>query len=241
MKEQKIVVVEDELLIRSGLVHLLRKLGYHVAAEAENGLEGLKLIRDIVPDLVITDVQMPQMDGLKMIEEVLSLGLTPKFVILSGFADFKYAQKALRLGAVEYLLKPISVQSLTEMLTRLCGEEEEEVVEETCYCDLVQQMVRTVEHNYGQRLGLDLFSEQFKMTPEHLSRLFAKETGKTFSDYLRQVRLEHAKQMLCTTNLKIYEIACRVGYPDAKYFSKIFKEYTGYSAKQYPSLAMQQK
>lgn len=71
------------------------------------------------------------------------------------------------------------------------------------------------------------------MTPEYLGNLFAKETGITFSNYLRQVRMEKAKELLTGTDMKIYEVACAVGYPDQKYFSKVFKEYVGVSAKQF--------
>ena len=70
-------------------------------------------------------------------------------------------------------------------------------------------------------------------SPEYLSNLFAKETGMTFSNYLKKVRIEKAKELILTTDMKIYEVACSVGYPDQKYFSKVFKEYTGVSAKQY--------
>jgi two-component system response regulator YesN len=90
-----------------------------------------------------------------------------------------------------------------------------------------------IEENFGMRLGLDTFAEKYRLTPEYISNLFAKETGMTFSNYLKRVRIEKAKELILQTDLKIYEVACSVGYPDQKYFSKVFKEYTGVSAKQF--------
>lgn len=94
-------------------------------------------------------------------------------------------------------------------------------------------MINVIEESYGMKLQLDVIAEKFHMTPEYLGNLFAKETGITFSNYLRQVRMEKAKELLTGTDMKIYEVACAVGYPDQKYFSKVFKEYVGVSAKQF--------
>ena len=234
----KILIVEDELRIRNGLIHLIPKISpsYQIVAEAENGYDGVRCAQDFTPDVIITDICMPKSDGLKMIEEIQALGLHPTFVVLSGYAEFKYAQQAMRLGVKDYLLKPISVDILTETLARLEHPEEQQKPDEKSsqnYSVMVADMVNTIDTQYGQHLRLDLFADKYRMTPEYLSTLFTKETQTTFSNYLKTVRMEKAKELLETSNLKIYEIACRVGYPEQKYFSKVFKEYTGVSAKQY--------
>jgi Response regulator containing CheY-like receiver domain and AraC-type DNA-binding domain len=234
----KILIVEDELRIRNGLIHLIPKISptYQIVAEAENGYDGVRCAQDFTPDIVITDICMPKSDGLKMIEEIQALGLRPTFVVLSGYAEFKYAQQAMRLGVKDYLLKPISVDILTETLARLEHPEEQQKPDEKSpqnYSVMVADMVNTIDTQYGQHLRLDLFADKYRMTPEYLSTLFTKETQTTFSNYLKTVRMEKAKELLETSSLKIYEIACRVGYPEQKYFSKVFKEYTGVSAKQY--------
>lgn len=232
----KIIIVEDELRIRQGLGHLIQKINpeCHVIGEAENGYEGMKLIRDMEPDIVITDIQMPKMDGLKMIEEIQAFGLSCRFVILSGYAEFEYAQRSIRLGVEDYLLKPVTITKVRELLEKLLKQEEADVLPDMeDYSRVVKDMLKTIEASYGQRLGLDTFAEKYKLTPEYISILFTKETGVTFSNYLKKVRMEHAKDLLLHTNKKIYEVACVVGYPDQKYFSKVFKEYTGVSAKQY--------
>lgn len=231
------MIVEDEFRTRQGLGHLINKvdLGCRVIGEAENGYEGLKMIRDLEPDIVITDIRMPKMDGLEMIEKVKTMGIECMFVILSGYADFEYARQGLRLGVKEYLLKPATISDVKELLRKLSeeGKEREEDEQTAEYSPAVKEMVSVIEENYGMRLGLDGFSDRFRLTPEYLSNLFAKETGMTFSNYLKKVRIEKAKELILNTDMKIYEVAYSVGYPDQKYFSKVFKEYTGVSAKQY--------
>ncbi|WP_313152632.1 response regulator transcription factor [Lacrimispora sp.] len=233
-----IIIVEDEFRIRRGLSNLVNKvdMGCKVIGEAENGFEGLKMIRDLECDIVITDIRMPKMDGLEMIEKAKKMGAVCSFVILSGYADFEYARRGMHLGVKEYLLKPVMISDVKELLLKLTIKKNETPaghLENVQYSRMVSEMVAMMEESYGMRLGLDVFSEKFRLTPEYISNLFGKETGMTFSNYLKKIRIEKAKELILTTDMKIYEIACSVGYPDQKYFSKVFKEYTGASAKQF--------
>ena len=114
----KIVIVEDEKSIRNGLTKMLPKLGpdYDVAGSAKDGLEGYQLIRDIKPDLVIMDIQMPEMDGLTMLEKLRADGFSGKAVVLTAYSDFSYAKRAIELGIENYLLKPIKIDELKTTL-----------------------------------------------------------------------------------------------------------------------------
>lgn len=238
----KFLIVEDEYHIRNGLTRLIPNISpsYQVAAFAEDGREGLLCARKYEPDVVITDIMMPKLDGLEMVRAIQALGLNPEFVVLSGYADFEYARKAIRLGVKEYLLKPISVNALTETLQRIEKSRKEEspgggfpAKEAEAYSAVVAGMVRTIREQYGKHLNLELFADQYKMTPEYLSTLFTHETHMTFSKYLKNIRIEKAKDLLENSDMKIYEIACMVGYPEQKYFSKVFKDCVGVSAKRY--------
>ena len=209
---KKIIIVEDEFRIRNGLSTLINKLdmGCKVIGEAENGFEGLKMISDMEPEVVITDIKMPKMDGLSMIRQAKEMGASCDFIILSGYAEFEYAQQGIQLGVMDYLLKPASVSDVKELLNKL--NEEKEITQgldrENC-SDIVREMINVIEESYGMKLQLDAIAEKFHMTPEK------------------------AKELLTGTDMKIYEVACAVGYPDQKYFSKVFKEYAGVSAKQF--------
>lgn len=117
----RIVIVEDERKSLMGLTALVGQLekNWEIVGTAENGEDGIHLIEEIHPDVVITDVMMAQMDGLEMMEEVRKQGNECKFIVLSGFADFKFAQKAIQLGSVDYLLKPVTKKTLKEVLERV--------------------------------------------------------------------------------------------------------------------------
>ena len=114
----KIIIVEDEIRIREGLIKLLRRIDqdFQVVGEADNGKNGLELILSLKPDLIITDVQMPVMDGLEMLCCLQKEGFLPKVIILSAYSEFSYAQQAIRLGVSEYLIKPIMINELTQSL-----------------------------------------------------------------------------------------------------------------------------
>ena len=104
----KVLVVEDEEMIRKGIVLTVdwESLQCTVVGEAANGLEGLQKARELKPDLIITDIKMPQLDGIQMLTRLREEGFDTSVIILTAYDDFAYAQSALRQGAADYLLKP---------------------------------------------------------------------------------------------------------------------------------------
>ena len=101
----RIIIVEDEPNTREGIMNMIRRYTDHqVAAVAENGEEGLEMIEKYRPHLVITDVRMPKMNGLDMLEEVKKRPIDVQAVVLTGYSEFEYARQALRLGVTEYVL-----------------------------------------------------------------------------------------------------------------------------------------
>lgn len=117
----KFVIVEDEIRIREGIRKLLQKLDKEniVIGEAENGMEGMELILRENPDVIITDVRMPVMDGLQMLEKVYQAGCDAKAIVISAYSEFEYAKSALRMGVTEYLLKPIVMSDFTDAVKRV--------------------------------------------------------------------------------------------------------------------------
>ena len=110
----KLLIVDDEARIRSGLRSLIEWeiYGIEIAGEAEDGMKAYLSIKSLEPDLVLVDISMPNMNGLELIELCSHLEKTPKFIILSGYDHFQYVQKAIQLGAVNYLLKPVNQDEL---------------------------------------------------------------------------------------------------------------------------------
>lgn len=114
----KLILVDDEEEVRKGMLQKIDwcKYGFEIAGEAENGLEALEIAEKVVPDVVITDIKMPFMDGLTLSSKLREKFPTTKIIILTGFDEFEYAQKAIRLDVVEYVLKPISSKELIDVL-----------------------------------------------------------------------------------------------------------------------------
>lgn len=116
----RILVVEDEVKIRKGIASLIDRHTEHtVVGEAKNGAEGYELALRYQPEVVITDIRMPEMDGLEMMQKLQEKGGSWHFVILSGYSEFEYAKQALRCGAEDYLLKPLAPEDVTRILSSI--------------------------------------------------------------------------------------------------------------------------
>lgn len=127
-----LVIVDDEQDVRKAVVSTIDwdSLGFCVAAEAENGVEALDLVHKLNPDVLITDIKMPYMNGLDLIKAVRDTNPAMKILMLTGYGEFEYAKSAIKYNIVEYLLKPITAQSLTDTLQslrKMLDEEREEI------------------------------------------------------------------------------------------------------------------
>ena len=117
----KAVVIEDEILIRAGLCKLMKKMfpEIEVTGTAGNGQEGLLCIERDKPDMIITDIRMPVMDGLEMITKMQESGIFPKIIVLTAYSEFSYAQQAVKLGVSDYIIKPVVVQEFVRTIRKI--------------------------------------------------------------------------------------------------------------------------
>jgi two-component system response regulator YesN len=250
----KVVVVEDEQLVRKGLILTTpwNNYGFEVVGEAKNGLEGLELARKIVPDLVITDIRMPMMDGLALIKE-LSGEISAEYLIISGFNEFEYAKQAMKLGVKDYLLKPIDDRELEEALIRIGNtirsQKENRKVRDNLdqlsgskamlfkeYLqgnelkvteNYVREAIQYLKEHFKEDLNIKDISARLRISDSYLSRLFKLETGHTFVEYLTNYRISKAIELLKDKTIKVYEVSGMVGYADSRYFSMLFHKYVG--------------
>lgn len=133
-----VLIVDDEPIVREGLAYIIdwQAAGFEIIGSASDGLEGIEMIRKYQPDVVLTDVQMPEMDGIEMVRYACSHGLRREFIILSGYSDFSYAKEAISLGVADYLLKPVDEEELLEALARISQKillKEKQTVNQTLY------------------------------------------------------------------------------------------------------------
>jgi YesN/AraC family two-component response regulator len=227
----KVVVVEDELNIRQGICDFVEHVvsGFKVVGQAANGYEALELMRSTVPDLLITDIRMSEMNGLELIKRLHQRYTDMKILIISAYNEFEYAQQALRYGAADYMLKPIDRIQLTQFLNKLKQESIFRATsEETEHNRRERQVIRSVKDwihaNLQEEITLRKVAEEVYMNPKYLSVFFKSETGVHFSDYVEHCRIAKAKKLLKETRLKIYEVAELCGYASAKHFMVVFKQ-----------------
>jgi two-component system response regulator YesN len=131
MRKYKLLIVDDEVEVRKGIINKIQweELGYEIVAEAENGKEALELFEKTLPDVVLTDIKMPFMDGLELSRIIKEQYPTTRIIVMTGFDEFEYAHKAIKLNVSEYLLRPISAQELTDILTKVKRQMDEEIAE----------------------------------------------------------------------------------------------------------------
>lgn len=247
-----ILIVDDEPLTRAGISKTLEtwSAGRYRILSADSGAEALDIMSHQPVHLLITDIRMPELSGLHMVEALRSRGQKPVVIIVSGHPDFQYAQTAIQLGVVNYLLKPVHKRKLLDAAEQALRIEEERQRVETMekmvdqrlmhtkadgrlYSPPVQQAVRYVEEHLQTLLGLTEVANHIHLNPSYLSALFKEQTGITFSEYVTRSRLQRAKELLLQTKLTIAEISEQVGYQTPKYFITLFRDYEGKSPSQY--------
>ena len=236
----KLLIADDEDTIRNGIakyiqLHTDRFDKIYLAA---NGQEAVDIIYRDKPDIMFLDIQMPLLDGIEVMQEAKRADILPYTMILSGYDEFKYCQQALRLGAKEYLLKPVRSSDILQMLNRAADElfgPQEKVKEETTEekNHLVELAKEYMEEHYYENIMLADAAQKVGVSAGYLSTLFQRQLSKGFVDYLNEIRIEHACTYLQQGYLKTYEIAYKVGFKDEKYFSKVFKKIKGQSPSEY--------
>lgn len=243
----KVVIIDDEPMIVEGLSKGLEweKWKCKVVGTAGDGASGIELIRTAKPDILITDISMPKMDGLKMIAAIKSEFPNTQISILTGFREFDYAQRAIELGVTRFLLKPSKFAELEDAITVMCdklvqlglspeSEDEQESEEENVASSfIVNNALEYIRAHYNEKLRLVDVAEEVYVSQWHLSKLLNKMTGRTFSELLNSIRMEKAAELLHDPGLRISDIAEQVGFVDLAHFSRVFKRVEGMSANEY--------
>ncbi|CDF57680.1 response regulator transcription factor [Thermobrachium celere] len=243
----KIVIVEDEEIIRNGLVFTIDWLSLDctVVGTASNGLEGLNLIKEHKPDIVITDIKMPVMDGIEMLKEALK-HVSFYSIILTSYSEFEYAKQAISLKVYEYILKPIDEDELIKTINNVKQEikdriknklisNNQNIIDIDSYIInskdnyYVNQALLEIKNNYSKKISLESISEMLGVSPSYLSRKFKSITSQTFMDILNQYRIKKSIDLLLSGKYRVYEISELVGFGDYKNFFNTFKKYLNIS------------
>lgn len=249
----KVLLVEDEVFVRESVRGIIawEELGFTVSGEAGNGAEALEMILEDAPDLVISDIVMPEMDGVELLRRTREEGIDSRFVMLTCMNDFENVRQAMEYGASNYILKlSMSVNSLRDTLRKISGELEKnrKVVpdspqesppppppahEEITSHPEIQKILHYLHEHYAEDITVKSMSQYVMMAENYVSTLFKKKTGHTLIHYLHRVRVDQAIRLLTGSDLPVYEIGNRVGFVSDNYFIKIFKRLTAQTPSQY--------
>jgi two-component system response regulator YesN len=328
----QLMIVEDEPLIRKGLIKTIQRVApeWTIAEECGNGLEAIDKIKSIPPDIILSDIKMPGMDGFEMIDRMFSDGFFIPIVFLTGYDEFQLVRQALLHQAFDYLLKPVNEQDIQRVLDRFMKERfvpvgqtiassvhtrirkfeldfmhsletfrHQEVIQvlhegvkllsaEIPIHSLLNEVIRIantffmkrgiygldylppipagnatvqltalgnaitvllqrlekhdnhpnpdkiiemaydyMKRNIGSPISLSAVAGYVHMNPTYFSEYFKVKTAVTFTQYLTRLRMEEAIALLKNPLMKVNEAAVALGYNDARYFSKTFKESFG--------------
>lgn len=238
----KVIIVEDEKfemdelsLIINDEIDNLELIGC-----ADNGIDGEKIINDLTPDIVISDIQLPGQIGLDMLSKI---EFPLKTIILSGYSDFKFMQSAIHIGVDDYLLKPIDDKDLKKSLKKITDELEVNsknhtksnkiLLTDSVQNHLINNSISYIKENYMHPIGLQEAAVKLNVSETHLSRLFKEVVGQNFLTYLNTYRINISIDLLLNTNENINEIAYKCGYLTPGYYAKLFKRITNTTPKKF--------
>lgn len=224
----RIAIIDDEPWVGAVLMENIdwNQLGFQIAGLYTHPGEALKSICEMNPEIVITDISMPMINGLDLIKRAKSDGCTSRFVILTAYKDFDYARQAITLDVEDYCLKPIEINETLTLFRRLKSKLDTDHTEETEEFPgtRFEEILDYIDKHMNERLSLQDIGDRFYINRNYICNLFKKNGDTTFSQYLTEVRLKRAKFLLTGTCLSLAEIADKVGFKDEFYFNKVFKK-----------------
>ncbi len=241
-----IMIVDDEQLIRRGIISLVdfSSLNITTIYEAKNGDQAVALYREKRPDFILLDINMPKKDGLTTAREIKTIDQQAMLAIITGYDYFQYAQTAIKIGVEDYILKPVDKNDILNVVHKMVVKKETDNVAR----ELTKLKIENKEHEidcksdiydfieaniFDKSLTLANIAAQVGFNKSYLSGIVKQIYGVTFQNYVNQRRMEQAKILLLTTDLKNYQISDAIGYEDVNYFATKFKRTFQLTPKQY--------
>jgi two-component system response regulator YesN len=231
-----VLIVEDEILEQDFLKTIVLEdlFPEDTLLTCESGVEAVKLAKQYRPNIIIMDVMIPEMDGLSAIQEIRKFLPSACITILSAYADFPNAQKAIKLRVFEYQLKPIKPKVFKEIFRKMLDSTAEypvlleEKAEKTSIehneyqHNFIEESVKYIKEQFKERLTLEMVASKVFMNPKYFSHVFKKEIGTSFTEYVINLKIQYACRLLETTNYPAYRISLECGFSDPSYFNRVF-------------------
>ena len=228
----RVFIVDDEPIAIMGIKMTFEweNYGFTIVGDTTDACMAVDMAEKLKPDVIFTDIVMPDMTGLELIKKIKQRQIDSEFVIISGHNDFMFTRQAIQQGIFDYCLKPIKKIDADELLDRL--KEHLDKKNNVYYEDdglvrvrntKLQKIIEYIDNNYADGIKLSKIAEKFEINSNYLSTLFKREMGLGFSQYLVEVKLKKAEIYLKETEMSIEEIADKIGM-EYYYFLKLFKK-----------------
>lgn len=244
----KVMIADDENYMLEAMENLIdwKKMNCQLVYKAGNGQVLLEQIKKNPPDIIITDIKMPLVSGIEVAKYVYEHMLPAKVIILSAYADFQYAQEAIKYDVCGYIIKTSVIEMLPGMIQKAVGKlsapalEVEKDNEEQFSDDILGRLQKYISEHYMDKLSLTQIANEIHANGSYLSRLYKTKTGQNLFDVINKMKLEKAKEYM-SQGKRIYEIAQMVGFDDVSYFSRVFRKYEGCSPREYENRLKEKK
>lgn len=242
----RVLLVDDEQIERMALAKKIdRYYGDKVNVyHAVNGREAVDMCSEHKNDIIIMDISMPEMNGVMAAKYIRQIDDKCSIIFLTAYDDFEYARNAIKIRALDYLLKPCDINDLLavmdmaiQKLDRECDfkgntkenkpERKRENVKNFDEQTTIKYLREYVENNYTFDISMQEVAEDMGYSDAYFSKLFKQYFNQNFTAYLTEYRIKKAKELLTDTNNSIKDISRMVGYEDSNYFAKIFKRIVG--------------
>ncbi|MEY8000903.1 helix-turn-helix domain-containing protein [Clostridium sp. Mt-5] len=231
-----VLIVEDEMLEQEFIKSIVREelFPQDTLLTCESGIEAVNLAEQYRPNIIITDVLIPELDGLSAIEKIRKFLPDVSVAVLSAYSDFAYAQKAIRLQVFEYLLKPVKPNTIKQVFRKMMdstykyhsmiGEKIEQNSIDSTKCNeyFIEKSVEYIKQHFREKITLEMIASRVFLNPKYFSRVFKKKMGVSFSKYVINLKIQYACRLLETTNYPAYRISIECGFSDPSYFNRVF-------------------
>lgn len=245
-----ILVVDDDYYLgeRYANMNIWNEFGFEIAAAVQTERQAVDFLKRNGADLVLTEVSRPQIDGIKLTEWIKQLYKDTCVVFFSQRADFELVRKGMRLGVLDFIVKPADKKELEQMLAR-AKEQLDAKKGESAMCEQAQNVLNSLEKGSESRfvrtaaayLSSNIYSfvtmsdaaDFMNLNKDYFGKSFKKLTGISFGEFYSRLRVEFAKTLIKRGTLRTYEIAEKLGFSDPDHFTKKFKSVTGITPSEY--------
>lgn len=246
----KVMIVEDD----KNMCFLYSKMkewnqcGFRVSRIVYNGKEALEQLEKSSYDVVVTDIRMPDMDGITLLRKIKEKEIPVLTVLISSYDEFEYARQGILFGAFDFLVKPIRRENLVDMLHRLKEEldrRKRDNIDSDFMKILIEKLQLNVQDDFVVKIcsmcterieedvTMEYFAEQMNLSKDYFGKMVKQHFGMSFKEVINAIKMEYAKKLIQEENMKTYEISQLLGYSTPDYFTKKFKQYTGTTPSKY--------